>query len=120
MQLGDEVAEARGQDDQVAGGTVGFVVGMGHPGGDEDGGTCLCIDLAILKAEGKGAFEDDPGLIVGMVNMQVGWTAAGPFVDVEGPPGDIRLVAIPARNDDGADHGADSLPKRRTPRAWAR
>lgn len=69
-----------GHDGEVTRPTVCFPVGVRLTGGNKDGGSRRSLDLVIAKLEGQAPFEYMPGLIILVVKMEEGGTAATPFL----------------------------------------
>ena len=107
LQVGDERSESGGEYDQIA--RVRRRVCVRDARGHVDRTTCAYIDLAIGKPEMQTTFEDVPGLIVGMMHMKSGRSAAAPFLngerDTSGPE---TLAWFDSRRgrqrDDGFNH----------------
>jgi hypothetical protein len=78
----DERLEAGREDDEVAG-DGGGDEGVGGAGGNEDGSAGAGSFGAVGVAEGQLAFEDVPGFVVGVVDVERVGAAAAPFVDGE-------------------------------------
>lgn len=101
LEIRDERLEAGREDDEVAGVWCGDV-GVGSTGGNEDGGTGTGGFGAVRVAEGQLAFEDVPGFVVGVVDVERGVAAAAPFVDGErvaaGGEGHRIIIAIDRRS----------------------
>ena len=82
LKRGDQSAEARRENDEIAG-VVGGDVGVGGAGRHEDG--CSRSDdlRPVGVAKGEFAFQDMPRLVIGMVDVEGCRTAAAPFVDLK-------------------------------------
>ena len=78
----DEGLEAGRKDNEVAGAGRGNV-GMGVAGGNENRSAGADGLGAVGVTEGQLAFNDVPGFVVGLVDVERGGAAAAPFVDGE-------------------------------------
>src|SRR5690348_16594887 len=82
---------------------------MGDTGRDEHGCPGGRLDLLVGKSEGERPFQDVPRFVIGVVDMQVVWSASTPLMDIEGLPGcrDAFSLAggrLYAANDNGFGH----------------
>ena len=68
------------------------------------------LHLAVSETEGQRSFEDVPGFIIRMVDMQVIGSAAAPFVEFKGIAIDINprmVIQLPPiwEDDNRTGHG---------------
>ena len=105
VELGDQLLQAGGQDDEVTRRSgPGVAEGMRQAGGNKHGRTRFGGYLPILEAEPKPTRHDMPGLVVGMVHVQ--------GCDVE----ELRED----REQSLQDYGRQSGPARRAKRRYLR
>lgn len=59
------------QYEEVAGWSVGLIVGMRNACGHEDSRTLRSFDFSISESECQGSFQDMPCFIISIVDMKV-------------------------------------------------
>src|SRR5690606_273254 len=91
---GNQLAQAGRHNDQVAGRASRFIVGMGYPSGHKDGRPCAGLHSALKEAKAQRPFQNMPGFVVAIMDMEVVWPAAAPLLNVERAPKgrDRRLI----------------------------
>src|SRR5688572_8412366 len=83
FQRGDQFAQTRSQDDEIARGSMEFGIVMRNAGGHEDGCPWRRIHLSVAELEGQCPFQNMPRFIVGIMNVEITRTASTPFVNVK-------------------------------------
>ena len=82
LKRGNQGMQSRGKDNQVTG-TLAGGVGVGNACGHEHGFPSSHRLDSVRIPKHQFTFEDVPCFVVGMVNVQSGWAAASPFMNLK-------------------------------------
>lgn len=118
VQCRDEFAQSWGHDDEVPRRACSFIIRVRHSCWHKYGCPCGCLDSSVTKPEREGPLQDVPRLVIGMVNVEVVWTASAPLRKSKGlssnSNGELVLCSrLLLWDDNGLGHSVSLPPLRR-------